>query len=408
MGIALDKFPLVMDPLPGGKRLVNAVDYVVNWARANSLWPLVYGTSCCAIEMMSSGASHQDWSRFGVEVARASPRQADLIILAGTLVEKLAPRLAVLYEQMPAPKYVIAMGACTISGGPFYYDSYSVIKGADRVVPVDVYIPGCPPRPEALLFGIMKLQEIIRRDSIRDPRKPRPLFTIPFRDELTATAKAWELEEKQKQEALKEAQERFKAENPGFKQFQQPRVAKPDMPEVPRTPRPLPGKPAAELFAQVQGTFPEVTVHGVADATAEAIAALGPEYVLDLVVPREKYTAIINFLKRNALLDLDYLIELTAVDWKDHFDVVVHLLSTAAGHKVFLRCPLPRDEHPEIDSLAAIYRTAEWHEREVYDLFGIVFAGHPDMRRIFLEDEFVGHPLRKDFSDPSRIVKRPY
>lgn len=408
MGVALEKLPVVLDPLPGGKRLVNAVDYVVNWARANSLWPLVYGTSCCAIEMMSSGASHQDWSRFGVEVARASPRQADLIILAGTLVEKLAPRLAVLYEQMPAPKYVIAMGACTISGGPFYYDSYSVVKGADRVVPVDVYIPGCPPRPEALLYGIMKLQDIIRRDSIRNPRKPRPLFTIPFRDEMTTTAKTWEIEEKQKQEQIKEAQERFKVENPGFKGFQQPRIAKPEMPELAREPRKLPGRSAAELFTLVREMFPELAVHGQPEATAESIAALGAEYVLDLVVPREKYTAVINFLKHHGTLGLDYLIELTAVDWKDHFDVVVHLLSTASGHKVFLRCPLPRDEQAEVDSLAAIYRTAEWHEREVYDLFGIKFAGHPDMRRIFLEDEFVGHPLRKDFSDPSRVVKRPY
>src|SRR5690606_3646437 len=155
-------------PLPGGvppggvhqAGMTNAVDWVVGWARANSLWPLVFGTSCCAIEMMATGASHNDWARFGMEVARASPRQADLIILAGTIVEKMGSRLITLYEQMPGPKYVIAMGACTISGGPFYYDSYSVVKGADRLIPVDVYVPGCPPRPEALLFGVLKLQEL--------------------------------------------------------------------------------------------------------------------------------------------------------------------------------------------------------------------------------------------------------
>ncbi len=433
MGITLQKLPPILDPLPGGKHVINGVDYIIGWARANSLWPLVYGTSCCAIEMMSSGASHQDWSRFGVEVARATPRQADLIILAGTLVEKLAPRLVTLYEQMPAPKYVIAMGSCTISGGPFYYDSYSVVKGADRIIPVDVYIPGCPPRPEALLFGIMKLQELIKRDSIRNPSKPRPLFNIPFRDEMSATAKAWEIEEKKRQETIKEAQEKFKAENPGFKHYQQARVIKPEMPELPRTPRALPGKPAVEIFEIIKESFPTVALHVVqvpakpappaaasaaADVApapapvplsdAEKIKSFGPEYVLDLVVTADLYVPLVNFMKRHAILNLDYAIELTAVDWKDHFDVVVHLLSTTAGHKVFLRCPLPHDEHPEIPTLSGIYRTLGWHEREVFDLFGIRFAGHADLRRIFLEDEFTGHPLRKDFSDPSRVVKRPY
>lgn len=157
----------------GGNIVVTSFDKIINWSRSNSLWPLTFGTSCCAIEMMQTGASRHDWSRFGFEVARATPRQADMIIIAGTIVNKMAPVLRRLYEQMSDPKYVIAMGACAISGGPFFYNSYSVVKGADHIIPVDVYVPGCPPRPEALLYGIMQLQEKIRASSLKD--KPKSL-----------------------------------------------------------------------------------------------------------------------------------------------------------------------------------------------------------------------------------------
>jgi NADH-quinone oxidoreductase subunit B len=158
-------FPAQLHQTPDGGFLVTKLDDIINWARANSLWPLVFGTSCCAIEMMSAADAKYDWSRFGFEVARASPRQADLIIVAGTIVMKMAPVLKRLYDQMPDPKYVIAMGACTISGGPFFYNTYSVVKGVDHVIPVDVYVPGCPPRPEALLHSMITLQEKIRHET---------------------------------------------------------------------------------------------------------------------------------------------------------------------------------------------------------------------------------------------------
>ncbi|NBV98735.1 MAG: NADH-quinone oxidoreductase subunit B [Proteobacteria bacterium] len=141
------------------------VDTIYNWARSNSVWPLTYGTSCCAIEMMSVGMSRFDISRFGSEVFRATPRQADLIITAGTITRKMAPALVRLYQQLPEPKYVIAMGACTITGGMFH-DSYSVVQGVDRLIPVDVYVPGCPPRPEGLLHGFFTLQRKIRKEKL--------------------------------------------------------------------------------------------------------------------------------------------------------------------------------------------------------------------------------------------------
>jgi NADH-quinone oxidoreductase subunit B len=150
----------------GSNVFMTSIDAVLNWGVSNSIWPLTFATSCCGIEMMAAGAPRHDFARFGIEVYRASPRQADVIVIAGTINHKMAPILKRLYDQMPDPKYVIAMGACAVSGGPFFYNSYSVVRGADHIVPVDVYVPGCPPRPEALLYGVMQLQRKIKGDSI--------------------------------------------------------------------------------------------------------------------------------------------------------------------------------------------------------------------------------------------------
>ena len=173
----LDQIPGVVESIPGGSIVVTSLDWFINASRANSLWPLGFGTKCCAIEMlMATGASHQDISRFGAEVVRNSTRQADLMIVAGAIVRKMAPRVRLLYEQMAEPRYVIATGACAICGGPFQYNSYHIVHGVDEVVPVDVYVPGCPPRPEAFFWGLLTLQRLIREgESIRHPdvrRKP--------------------------------------------------------------------------------------------------------------------------------------------------------------------------------------------------------------------------------------------
>lgn len=164
----------------GGNVLVTRLDEIVNWARRNSIFPLTFGLACCAIEMMSSAASRFDLARFGMEVFRASPRQADLMVVAGRVSKKMAPVLRQIYDQMPSPKWVVSMGACASCGGIF--NNYAIVQGVDQIVPVDVYVPGCPPSPDALIYALIKLQQKIRTQRLGMLLELRPRTETPALD----------------------------------------------------------------------------------------------------------------------------------------------------------------------------------------------------------------------------------
>ncbi|MBI4248762.1 MAG: NADH-quinone oxidoreductase subunit B [Elusimicrobia bacterium] len=166
MGVVLEKLPGISGRVPGGEIVLTTADAIIGWGRKSSVWPLTFGLACCAIEMMGSYASRFDFDRMGV-IPRPTPRQADVMIIAGTVVKKMADPIIQIYHQMPEPRFVISMGSCANCGGP-YYDSYSVVKGVDKIIPVDIYIGGCPPRPEALQYAVIKLQEKISRMKLKN------------------------------------------------------------------------------------------------------------------------------------------------------------------------------------------------------------------------------------------------
>lgn len=418
MGI-INYAPKILDPIPGGKYVVNAIDYVVNWARANSIWPLTYGTSCCAIEMMSSSMARYDIARFGSEVFRSSPRQADLFILAGTITRRMAPAIQMLWEQIPGPKYAIAMGACTISGGPFIYDNYSVVRGAQNLIPVDVFVPGCPPRPEALFHGLLTLREKILKETCRNPWHEGSPKDVSTMDRYREAAKTWAALEEMKDEEMAEARAKFKEENPDYKSSFKPiRIKKEDFPEVERVPFKRMGLTQSDIYAKLKEKFPAVTVHTHSeDPVEDVVAAMPADRPLEVMVTPEDYLPMVEFIKNDAGLKMDYLIDIVGIDYDDHFDVVSQFRSMEHGHKLFLCLQLKKDfSIPEeqratallahAPSISHLYPAAEFKEREVYDMFGIDFVGHPDQRRIFLDDDFVGYPLRKDFTHPE-MIRRP-
>ena len=365
---------------------------VMNWGRRSSIWPLFFGTACCFVEMATSATGRYDLSRFGSEVIRGSPRQADLMIVAGTITRKMLPLVVRLYHQMAEPKYVMAMGACSISGGPFR-EGYNVVPGVDQFLPVDVYVPGCPPRPEALIHGLMTLQRKIDQQSFREVRwlKGRDVRAFPV-PELRSDL----IDSRQAERSARE-----------------PAAASPSTGEPLGSLRPeserrqVSGAPGFEPPAVPVGSFAVAGEMHALTALREAFGESSAEAGGSVVLPLDRFPEVAAYLKSR--LGWDYLANLTAVDYPDRFEVVDHVYSTRrAGPPLVLRASLRKDD-PTMPSLVPVWAGADFQEREVYDLMGVRFAGHPNLRRILLWDEFVGHPLRKDYVEPGfEAMAKPY
>ncbi|MFO0890089.1 MAG: NADH-quinone oxidoreductase subunit D [Isosphaeraceae bacterium] len=423
-------------------KLLGMVDTVYNWGRRSSLWPLGFGLACCAIEMICTASSRFDIARFGAEVFRGSPRQADLMIVSGTVTKTMMPMIARLYDQMPEPKYVLSMGACATGGGPFK-EGYNVVSGIDKYLPVDVYIPGCPPTPQALLNGLIMLQKKIdgekivnapwyRNDVDRDV--PIPVLGPDLIDlrtvEVTAERTAAGLVEAREEDLTKPAKipapqpEAEAAEASPNGDGAPAAAAKPmskidlirakargESPAAAPAAAPAPAAPAPKAGkkpkrAEARPSLVWLGDEGLKELAGRLQAEFGKDAVsivqAGLLVAPAKLVDVALYLRDRNPIRYDYLASLQSVHYEDCIEVNYQLDSIdRPGSLIELRVRAAEQEgEGEVPSLCGVYRGADFQEREVYDMMGVRFAGHPELKRILMWDGYAYYPLRKDFLEP--------
>jgi NADH-quinone oxidoreductase subunit B/C/D len=367
--------------VPGLSVATAMVDQVLEWGLKNSLWVFPMATSCCGIELMGAAASRVDLDRMGT-IVRATPRQGDVMVVAGTITVKMAPRVLALWEQMPEPKWCIAMGSCAISGD-FYRNLYSVIPGIDTVIPVDVYLPGCPPNPEVLMHGLLQLQEKVaaaRRGKrlAREPNTELLELTKPSVPRVIDPARETDLRAAQIASAMGAS---------ALDKSDEPHEGEAEPGVTYEAAEPVAANGDAVDFEALLGEL------GVTEIPKDRAPAVDPARHVELA----RRLRALGYRLLVYVVATHFPEKTGAKPQPERFEVAYALRTVGEGSRLAAwRLELaPGQAAP---SLVGVFAGADWQEREQHDLVGVGFDGHPDLRRIMLPEGWVGHPLRKDYA----------